>query len=841
MRQKVFQKVIDTCSLYSKEESIESNFSISMIQTTVYMIKLLSDALSTHLLSKASNNIRLSALKLFFKLSVDTKYFWKGLEIDGSNMKVYFKEEKETEELRLSFGLTTEQVEHSPVSNIALKSWILNANILQELEASNRISFADELIEIIHSDLRSSDITLFRPSLNAIQVDLLLEEIVHSATQLVLEKALLPEEYYVQSRYTVGEYNTLIDYSKLPISYYKLNNPEKNQNTSNSMISYPRLLCYLVSLMKKLSPEEIIGKSDARRAWVVCELYNGYTLCKDNIISPIDQSSEVKEEWNMLSDTLIPFINSQFSLSESVSCPITKAIVNSMFSRCKESNNILDFYTTGFIMRKIINGDSKKAENFLNLYTPTLIEDIKTLYDNSNNLLYYQCILPEIIGNLKINQCKELGLITLFQDIVASIMNNNSINSIQLEVLIYLCNLDGILCNEEYAIVLASLFIFFREWENNSNSPLRDATSRIQCLRLLQAAFAHPKMKDYASEHSDFIVEFIKNSIPVKKLSWESDVDISLAFYSFKLCKTIVPLIDEKGQKDIFTVLLYNLIELQPNGIYTPMQTSVLDTLCQGILIFDPKLSFPIPNNMVDSLYPLLHKPHFPTQQVSYFMLVNYIRNNFTSMPSDNIPPGLYALVNSENAFKSVKKSERHDYELDLELGYYYRNELIDFVSFGLSWMILCEYYVKQSSQSRRDLSTVLKPDIPLLLGFIFEYIQTRSPTCMPNIEVNIKGFFPLFEESVDQFVSDLYLLSLSTFPSLVREWWCTDCNRALTNYVEQYTTKYISPSLIRKEIQIILEFKHNYDNFNVTGNSQIREVHAFYEEDEVELESKFN
>lgn len=218
-------------------------------------------------------------------------------------------------------------------------------------------------------------------------------------------------------------------------------------------------------------------------------------------------------------------------------------------------------------------------------------------------------------------------------------------------------------------------------------------------------------------------------------------------------------------------------------------------------------------------------------------MLVNYIRNNFTSMPSDNIPPGLYALVNSENAFKSVKKSERHDYELDLELGYYYRNELIDFVSFGLSWMILCEYYVKQSSQSRRDLSTVLKPDIPLLLGFIFEYIQTRSPTCMPNIEVNIKGFFPLFEESVDQFVSDLYLLSLSTFPSLVREWWCTDCNRALTNYVEQYTTKYISPSLIRKEIQIILEFKHNYDNFNVTGNSQIREVHAFYEEDEVELE----
>eukprot|EP00339_Tiarina_fusa_P016222 CAMPEP_0117003876 /NCGR_PEP_ID=MMETSP0472-20121206/5052_1 /TAXON_ID=693140 ORGANISM="Tiarina fusus, Strain LIS" /NCGR_SAMPLE_ID=MMETSP0472 /ASSEMBLY_ACC=CAM_ASM_000603 /LENGTH=67 /DNA_ID=CAMNT_0004704675 /DNA_START=367 /DNA_END=570 /DNA_ORIENTATION=- len=62
-----------------------------------------------------------------------------------------------------------------------------------------------------------------------------------------------------------------------------------------------------------------------------------------------------------------------------------------------------------------------------------------------------------------------------------------------------------------------------------------------------------------------------------------------------------------------------------------------------------------------------------------------------------------------------------------------------------------------------------------------------------------------------------------------------------MTNFVENYTTKFISPALIRHELRVIQDFTHDYDNFEVKGNLQMKQVQAFYEEDEVQLGISLN
>ena len=285
--------------------------------------------------------------------------------------------------------------------------------------------------------------------------------------------------------------------------------------------------------------------------------------------------------------------------------------------------------------------------------------------------------------------------------------------------------------------------------------------------------------------------------------------------------------------------MLEKLLQSKTLSTYTPMQHSLLNTLCQSILAIPTNESLCLSEEQTNMYYPLLTTPHYGIQQAAFHVILNHLRNNVGHPLSTTIPKPLFELIDSDSVFSSAaQKKKHHDEEIE-ETGYMYRSEMVEFVSFGLAWILMCEFYVKRDNSGRRELSGTLRKEIPMLLGFVFEYMQMQAPETVPNLEFNIRGFDPLSSESVDHFICDLYLIALSTFPSLVRDWWCSDCNRNLTNFVEQFTTKYISPTLIKQEIQIIQNFKHSYENFEVSGNSQIKQVKAFYEEDEVQLGSK--
>ena len=92
---------------------------------------------------------------------------------------------------------------------------------------------------------------------------------------------------------------------------------------------------------------------------------------------------------------------------------------------------------------------------------------------------------------------------------------------------------------------------------------------------------------------------------------------------------------------------------------------------------------------------------------------------------------------------------------------------------------------------------------------------------------------------SMEQLISEFYLHLLTTLPSLVRHWWNDDCDRNTMANVESYTTKYISPSLIRNETSKVSAHDFSkYDNFDAKACQVTRKVTSTYDEDDTKLTS---
>ena len=690
-----------------------------------------------------------------------------------------------------------------------------------------------------------------RPALHTQQIGLLVDLVEHSATQFVLDAAILSESQWKEMRGTVGnDIDRLVDYHKLSLSFFTTETVTGSSSSPEGRSTfYSRMLTFLVCLMKELSVEVVIGKSDYRRIWTLQEVYSGYVLCKDLAPPTIDHANVLEEEWAQVGEYLLEFLNKQVLVSsEELTSPFLKALVRSCLNRLTATDrDLLEAYTSGYIIRRCINGNHLRSAQFLELYEPQLSQELKPGVSSvdGKDLWYYQAVLPEVLGNLKSNQLEALGLFQLYQELVESTMGQQGTVLVS-ETLLHFLGAEGIL-DRDRAEVMVSLLIFFSEWEGQSLPIVREAGSRVELIRLILAIFEHPLTQGPASQFSDFAASFAVSSVsPSAWTSSERAADQTLLFHSLKLAKAIgkrlsPPLSQAAKAMCEWEISLLTRISMEAS--YSPSRDSLFQALSQAILAL-PEEAFSIGQDSQKRMLHIIQLPHSGLQKAAFAILRGSIMQApALSLPessetgkglSDMIPVELSALI--ANASQNWMTKDALEME---DVGYQYRSSIVEMVAWCWGWLLLCRFYSKQNGAERRLLSTALRSFIPQWMGFLFRYLELRTPRCVPNLEVDLAGFNPAFTESLDQFVCDAYLTTLRTFPALVREWWCDDCNRAFTQYVESYTTKLFSPVLIKREIDVVHGFEHDFDDFEVNANSQLMQVQAFYEKDDVKLGSK--
>lgn len=375
----------------------------------------------------------------------------------------------------------------------------------------------------------------------------------------------------------------------------------------------------------------------------------------------------------------------------------------------------------------------------------------------------------------------------------------------------------------------------------------------------------------------------------------EGQLEYLIHFYSFKLARYLFLFYKqqksafdknlENSFKNLFHFFVFYFLQLKfieflkvkNELIYFPSDESFFNAISQAILF-----STELPGEFIEhflsvssathvivkDIFHLLNFPHLFVQKAAFYLLSHVFRYS----SSDSIqyllfpsPPSLSLSSSSSLSFIDLINCD--DFHIDKFLPEYLLNiflldinhlfssflddpsihysfRILSSLSFNylLAIYLLCIYYSKLNTDTKRNFSYALKNSkiINNTLEYVFAYINKYSPSTLPDRRLNLMGYDGS-TSSNNQFISDIYFILLSTFPSLVRQWWNDDCNRQLSASVENYTTKYISQELISSECATIKAFSSDSDEFIVKANPLTRQVEAIYIEDEVQLGINLN
>eukprot|EP01094_Clydonella_sp_ATCC50884_P021191 TRINITY_DN4609_c0_g1_i1.p1 TRINITY_DN4609_c0_g1~~TRINITY_DN4609_c0_g1_i1.p1 ORF type:complete len:296 (-),score=79.57 TRINITY_DN4609_c0_g1_i1:156-1043(-) len=162
-----------------------------------------------------------------------------------------------------------------------------------------------------------------------------------------------------------------------------------------------------------------------------------------------------------------------------------------------------------------------------------------------------------------------------------------------------------------------------------------------------------------------------------------------------------------------------------------------------------------------------------------------------------------------------------------------------------LAWMLALSIADALGTQKRDILSTYLRDNghIARLLDEVAAHAPLESSmrpfdssALSPQGILSVLHQFDVMsDQSFAHLASWLMLKTLEVFPTIARLWW-QSCDRHVHNLVEKFSMRCLSPAIVQRELERVLENRSHdkYSNFDtqVLGN----EVTASYEEDEVKL-----
>lgn len=324
---------------------------------------------------------------------------------------------------------------------------------------------------------------------------------------------------------------------------------------------------------------------------------------------------------------------------------------------------------------------------------------------------------------------------------------------------------------------------------------------------------------------------------------------------------------------DVFPPLFDLFVSLESSASSATRSEIFMRNLARTMRLIPVPLLKTIPT--AAALYPTLTALHVETQFTSYSLLKSLAQDKLSKIASSSGSGGrsLARSAGSAKGSSDTDVAQEEDIDtsaLDPELkrlledaDMYAPSENVaprrrfhTELGLLLAWSLLLEHLdpaVCSDAKTRSDIGTYVRRLglLDFVLSLVFAHLQEGNVAEVSrDLEASkIEQLWASAQNLDDDDTAEAHLLSsvsaylfrrvLEALPAMVRSWWTSLGNRLLRGQVEKFTTKFVSPLLIPRELAHASTWKDPAcDYFSIRTSSVTSEVSATYKKDEAELTS---
>lgn len=292
-------------------------------------------------------------------------------------------------------------------------------------------------------------------------------------------------------------------------------------------------------------------------------------------------------------------------------------------------------------------------------------------------------------------------------------------------------------------------------------------------------------------------------------------------------------------QKDIFNSAILSFLTVNKTSF--PKDFSLIYTLSE-VISLAPLSSI---QEKEDQLYPLLLSRHIEVQTATFLVLSKILADKKIVLPETNQNP-----TKKENFEEEEKESFEEEEKIVKSVIPKKLREIIENLSlmeknkeehekigFLLSWLLLINILCPKDLALRSAFENYLRHSGKMfqLLFLLFEHYIQDTPNFDLQVEIEIKQLL----RSANPFSKlciYFYFIIIKTFPVGVRLWRTDEICRKISQKIDKFTIKYISPILLVHEMNNILKYDKKTDGFSIKATKSTFEVVANYEKEELTL-----
>ncbi|PRP77660.1 hypothetical protein PROFUN_00521 [Planoprotostelium fungivorum] len=368
---------------------------------------------------------------------------------------------------------------------------------------------------------------------------------------------------------------------------------------------------------------------------------------------------------------------------------------------------------------------------------------------------------------------------------------------------------------------------------DGSKNASRDSWFLVSSIRLVLSQF---KLRDRGASHimTPEILQPILNLVTLQlKVEYRGSSDVQRVliyntldlFYSLQDVteQTVFPLQHWQSWNHENWTRVIHLTEK-----VTEKATDMREDLLKVILSCSKVIPSSVVSASLDtnsSIYHLLLSPHVPLQNLAFHIVSLYneaeAAKPFT-LPSEEedienvIVDGLLDMMNVQYPLEEGQV---------LEFGYL------------LGWAALFRYVNAIKHKDRRNAMIIYLRKHSLLSRFLtllFIPMDTEESPSESVENLNIGGIIKT--RNIQSLCLWLYYQAIRNFPVLVRQWFNDDCEGKMSQSVERFTSKYVSPTLCSQELNSLSAYQSIVDEFSITVPKGSNLVVAKYQKEELSL-----
>ncbi|GAM27077.1 hypothetical protein SAMD00019534_102520 [Acytostelium subglobosum LB1] len=238
-------------------------------------------------------------------------------------------------------------------------------------------------------------------------------------------------------------------------------------------------------------------------------------------------------------------------------------------------------------------------------------------------------------------------------------------------------------------------------------------------------------------------------------------------------------------------------------------------------------------------LYELVQCEHPNIQRTAYNLLASYFTNESVELvkafelDEDTteyiISDELAAILTQFELWKQLKADKQDQHLMSKVVGTL------------MVWDLVLRNYAMQDFTKKAPINGYLndKRKVSTLLTCIFPLTKKDDYHSAPHVDYDElpRVDTEITYANVQHCCAYMIYVLVNNLPSMARCWWSDDCSSKISQQVDAYITHYISPLIIKNEIQLVNAHKEPAgSNFSIKASSTIKEVTANYEKDEMTI-----